>query len=54
MKLLIVLFGLTMAIDFSCKSVKESKSGKKLVTENCISCHNYSETRSMYTPSILV
>ena len=52
MKVFIVLPGLIMLITFSCKSVMENKSGKELVTENCISCHNYSEARSMYNPSI--
>lgn len=37
---------------FSCNSSKNTKSGRQLLTENCISCHNYNNDRSMYKPSI--
>lgn len=36
-----------------CKQQHSKKiSGKDLIRQNCISCHNYNATRSVYRPSI--
>lgn len=48
----IVLTIIIFNILVSCRQ-SYSKSGRQLLTENCISCHNYNASRSMYLPSIL-